>query len=456
MNQLNYCFVSHAIRYHQEEDLMTIFTTSYKSKDYILRPFNSLKNQTYKNWEWIIFDDTDGLENFSELQHIKEQDNRIRIYKSEKNSGIIGNVKNIASSLARGKYLIELDHDDELTPEAVQRVYEAFEENPEVGFAYSDFSEIFEDGKNFAYGEHFSLGYGAYRKEYYKNEWRNVVCCPSINAITIRYLVSCPNHLRAWRKSTFQEIGGWNHHFHVADDFEIMIRTFLKTKMIRIPYLCYIQYRNKGGNNFTFIRNKEIQKLFHVISQYYNNQIHDRLLEINKEDPYHHNWSDWKQFSKSWLNTKYEKPLNLISHHNQDLISIIIILNQHQSSNLKCVVNNEISLILAINLALKQSYQSKEIIVISLKSTSIDEIMNKYHEPMIKYWNLQETDERHALNYACKMVIMGHYVAYWNDKEREEDYMDELLKTINLDVLNDKIHKVDIFKRTGYWKNDKN
>lgn len=446
MTELYICFISHIVNLNEGDGLITVFTTSYKSGDYILRPFNSLRNQTYQNWEWVIFDDTDGDENFATLKRLKDQDRRIRIYRTDGNSGIIGNVKNLASSLARGEILIEVDHDDDLTPWALQKTYDAFKEFPDAGFAYSDFSEIFEDGRNFSYGEHFAIGYGSYRKEYYNNKWRNVFCSAPINSLTIRYIVGSPNHLRAWRKKTLNEIGGWNPYLHVADDYEIMLRTFLKTKMIRIPHLCYLQYRNTGGNNYTFIRNAEIQKLVAVLSTFYNKKVHDRILDMNEIDEYYENWKDYPKFGKSWLNPLFEKQFNYISGLNDKLISIVIIADN---------LTNQAELMLRVNLVLANTYTLKEILVIGLNCDWLESALDSSNNINLKWWNLQEGTFVDAMNYATKMVAIGGIIAYWVNDFKQRDYLNNLQEEFkNPETIwstNCHAHRSNIFKQIGYW-----
>ena len=417
MAQLYFCFVSHSVK--PPTGLITIFTTSYKSKDYILRPFNSLRKQTYTNWEWIIFDDTDPNtipDNFESLKKLKAQDPRIRIYRADKNSGIIGDVKNVASNLARGEIVIEVDHDDELTPRALEWTMNAFNEFPDAGFAYSDFSEILENGDNFNYSELFGVGYGSYRKELYNGKWRNVCCCPQINPVTIRYIVACPNHLRAWRRKTLQEIGGWNHKLHVADDFECLIRTFLHTKMIRIPEFCYIQYRNTGGNNFTFIRNCEIQKLVRVIAHYYNDKIHEHVTNnLKLPDPHHHDWENWTLFGKAWLNPIWEEPLNYISGKDNQNFSVILVV---ETTDTRADLEHK------INLFFNQYYTKRELIIVGFKSQLwLPECLEAVKSSMVKWWLLEEGNRSDAINFACKMIARGPLIAYWCNEFEKRDYL---------------------------------
>ena len=74
---------------------------------------------------------------------------RIRLYKRDCNSGNIGNVKNEAVGLCRGKYVLELDHDDIILPSLLKDAYGVFESDEEIGFVYGDFANVYENWANF-------------------------------------------------------------------------------------------------------------------------------------------------------------------------------------------------------------------------------------------------------------------------------------------------------------------
>jgi len=63
----------------------------------------------------------------------------------------------------------------------------------------------------------------------------------------------------------------------VADDYEIMVRTFLKTRMVRLPKLCYLQYI---GNTAQEERAAEIRRHVRSIKIHYDRMIHERFLEL--------------------------------------------------------------------------------------------------------------------------------------------------------------------------------
>jgi hypothetical protein len=154
---------------------------------------------------------------------------------------------------------------------------------PEAGFVYTDFAECFEDGTPVEYGPGWGFGYGSYRDEVYGGVTYKVSCGPHINPKTIRHIVAAPNHIRSWRRSTYLEIGGHGNEIHVADDYELMVRTFLKTRMCRVKNFCYVQYRNEEGNTHR-VRNQEIQRLVRYFSQWYDERIHARFLELGVDD----------------------------------------------------------------------------------------------------------------------------------------------------------------------------
>jgi glycosyltransferase involved in cell wall biosynthesis len=262
--------------------LVTVFTPTYKTGRKIFRPFMSLEEQTYANWEWIIVDDSDDNgETFKILSNLARKDHRLQVFKPWEHSGIIGRVKNWACSLGNGSILVELDHDDELTVNALDYVVQGLEQYPEAGFLYTDCAEVFEDGTNLTYRNGWAFGYGSYTDVEYKGKRYKSGNGPNVNAKTIRHIVSSPNHIRAWRKSFYESIGGHSKELQVADDYEIIVRTFLTTLMVRVPKLCYIQYI---GNTRQQVRNKDIQRHVRSIRVHYDRAIHDGLLELGCED----------------------------------------------------------------------------------------------------------------------------------------------------------------------------
>ena len=301
-NNVNYCFINNVTLDHTFTRVaFSVFTTCYNSYDKIDRAYNSLKEQTLKDWEWVILDDSPNDEHFIFLKEKFDNDKRIRLYKRNENSGNIGNVKNEAVSLCRGKYVIELDHDDELLSNVLNDSKNVFDNDDKVGFIYMDFTNIYEDGRNFNYGNFFALGYSGYYNQKYKDKWLYVSSTPNINNVTLSHIVSVPNHPRIWRKDLLIKIGNYSEFLPISDDYELLLRTAVNTKIVKIHKLGYIQYMNNNNNNFSLIRNSEINRLCnnHITPQAYESyKINDIMKELNSyEDEYYiYNHSQiWKR-----------------------------------------------------------------------------------------------------------------------------------------------------------------
>lgn len=268
------------------QPLMSVITGAYKCGEKILRPYESLKKQTYTNWEWIIYDDSDdNSETFHLLQSIANLDYRVKLFKGTRRSGRIGQVKRNGFRLASGDFLCELDHDDVLTDNCLEWLVKTFNRYPEAGMAYTDCCEFIEsDGSCVNYGNDFAFGYGSYRTEIYKGKEYLVTNYPRLNQKTIRHIVGVANHVRCWRSTTYDSIGGHNSNLHEVDDYELIVRTFLESRIAHIPKLGYIQYVNEDHSNITNKRRAEIQRIVKLVQQYYDQKIHDRLLELKLPD----------------------------------------------------------------------------------------------------------------------------------------------------------------------------
>ncbi|HET7091998.1 MAG TPA: glycosyltransferase, partial [Thermomicrobiales bacterium] len=166
-----------------DEPLVSVFTPTYLTGAKIERPFQSLLAQTYSNWEWIVYDDSpDDGQTFARLSELARRDQRIAAFRADHPSGNIGEVKRRACGLARGALLVELDHDDALTPNALRWLVNARNALPEAGFFYTDCAEIFENGATATYPDGWAFGFGSYRQETLGGHVYAVANYPDVNA----------------------------------------------------------------------------------------------------------------------------------------------------------------------------------------------------------------------------------------------------------------------------------
>jgi len=223
---------------------IAVITTAYKTPDWILaRTWASLKRQTNHDWSWFVYDDSpNGYDGVARQIYGYQSDERYRIYYMRPESpsgGNIGLAKHNAFMWADGDVLVELDHDDELTPDALSSIALAFDDQ-QVGFAYSDWCEILPSGESGRYPDGWAFGYGDHYWDEANKVW--AMKAPPINHTTMSHIVSAPNHVRAWRTTIYRQLGGHNPQLEVADDYDLVVRTVAQTKTAYIPKMLYKQH----------------------------------------------------------------------------------------------------------------------------------------------------------------------------------------------------------------------
>ena len=241
----------------------------------LARAWASLKAQTHNDWTWTVYDDsTQGVAYDIVYAFCSDERYRIELFKPHVPSGgNIGLAKHNCFMLAKGDILVEMDADDELTPDCLTEIDTALTE-PSIGFCYSDWAEINPAGEWCRYPDGWAFGYG----NQYKIDGRWVMRAPEINGVTMRHIVSAPNHVRAWKADLYREIGGHDPTLPVADDYELCVRTFLNTRMVHIPKLLYKQHI--GSHTAQRQRNQLIQQLVAEISDRYRGAITDRCVRL--------------------------------------------------------------------------------------------------------------------------------------------------------------------------------
>lgn len=274
--------------YDDNTPLVSLFTPIFNTGEKLIRTYKSIQNQTYNNWEWVIVNDSsDGGKTLKMAESIAENDPRVKVYDFRKKSGgIIGESKYRAAVLCRGKYIMELDHDDCLTNDALFYMVDAYKKFPDSKFVYSDCAEIDENYNSLTYGDGFSFGYGSYYKDVYDGKIFDVAKTSNINPKTIRHIVGVPNHFRSWDREFYMSIGGHNRRLTIADDYELIVRSFLKTRFTRVPKLCYLQFFHNSDslNNTQNSSRADIQRRVRSISNFYNHKIKNRFNELGFED----------------------------------------------------------------------------------------------------------------------------------------------------------------------------
>jgi len=199
--------------------LISIILPVYNVEEKWLRLcIESIIKQLYENWEFCIADDKSPRPHIRQvLEEYAAQDERIKIIFRETN-GHISAASNSALELATGEFCVLLDHDDELTEDALFYVAKELNEFPDTAMIYSDEDMIDERGKRF---------YPKFKPDFSRDFFY------SLNLVT---------HLSAYRTDILRKIGGFKIGLEGSQDYDLALRFIeqIDEKQIRhIPQILY-------------------------------------------------------------------------------------------------------------------------------------------------------------------------------------------------------------------------
>lgn len=246
---------------------VSIFTPTHKPV-FIDRLFHSLLEQTYSDWEWVIVPN-----NGAEVTEIK--DPRVKIFPCN-DSDNIGFLKRYAAGKCTGDIVMEVDHDDELFPNALEECVKAFQDSS-VDFAYSNCCDVRENYVPRCFGTEWGwINRTVKYKDYELVETVSFSPEPSV----VSKIWYAPNHFRAWRKSFYDQIGGHDANLDVLDDQDIMCRTYIYGKMHHIDKPLYV-YHIHSENTCYGEKNAKIQEMTLMLHDKYIYQLVEKWCDLN-------------------------------------------------------------------------------------------------------------------------------------------------------------------------------
>ena len=99
----------------------------YRVEEYVARAIESMQNQTYTDFEFLIVDDGSPDNSGAICDEYAKRDNRIRVFHKE--NGGAPSARNVAIEEAHGKYLYFMDSDDWVEPTMLDDLLRLAEEN---------------------------------------------------------------------------------------------------------------------------------------------------------------------------------------------------------------------------------------------------------------------------------------------------------------------------------------
>ncbi|WP_299661695.1 glycosyltransferase family 2 protein [uncultured Psychromonas sp.] len=118
---------------------VSIITPAYNAEKWIYKTYNSINNQTYSNWEWLVTDDLSSDKTLDILNELANQDCRVKVFINRENSGAAVSRNNSISN-ATGDFLSFIDSDDLWLPNKLENQLEFMGEN--ISFSFTAYELI--------------------------------------------------------------------------------------------------------------------------------------------------------------------------------------------------------------------------------------------------------------------------------------------------------------------------
>jgi len=189
------------------------------------KAIDSVFAQLYENWELCIVDDASPKKHINKVLLKYKRNKKVKLKLLEENRGI-SQASNEALSLATGEFVGFLDHDDELSPDALYENVKILNQYPEAGLIYSDEDKINPEGKRI--------------EPYFKPSWS-----PDL---LLSYNYIC--HFSVYRKTILDKIKGFRSGYEGSQDYDLLLRVTEKTdKIYHIPKILYHWRQIKGSTS---------------------------------------------------------------------------------------------------------------------------------------------------------------------------------------------------------------
>ncbi len=296
--------------------LVTVIVPSYNHSRYIGYTIESILNQTLKNFELLIFDDSSLDDSLKIIKKFK--DPRINLITSDRNLGICKAV-NFCFKKANGKYLSIIASDDIMLPDNLEKKVNFLELNPEYGAVFSGIEAI--DEKNRILQKKtkkFERIFISENKK--KHEWLNHFFYKG-NCIAAPTFVTTADCVK--------NINGFNELISQAHDFDMWVRICLAGYEMHVLPENLVQYRQRRNNqnlssNTSDVRKRLVFDNEKILENYLSIKNMDDLIKVFPNLPTRH-----KQISEDlipFLIALESMKVNDPSHHQFALTTLFNLL----------------------------------------------------------------------------------------------------------------------------------
>lgn len=205
---------------------VSVVMAVFNSERYIRQAIESILNQEFKNFEFIIINDCSGDNSLEMIKDYSKKDKRITVINNHSNQGA-ASARNSGIKVARGKYIAIMDSDDISVLDRFKKSVAFLDAHKEIGLLGGAYKVIDEQGAEIGTVATFVKDIDIRRQMF--------IGCPFGHGTTMI------------RKSALDHVGSYNKDMHSSHDYDLWARVAKKYKMANLStILCSWRINTKG------------------------------------------------------------------------------------------------------------------------------------------------------------------------------------------------------------------
>jgi glycosyltransferase involved in cell wall biosynthesis len=207
---------------------VSVIASVYNGEKSMRDAIESILNQTFNDFEFIIVDDCSDDSTPDILNDYLRRNSRIRIIKNEKNIGLTKSL-NKAINEAKGEYIARMDCDDVALSDRLEKQVDYMEKNPDTVLLGTAYYEIDKDGKELAQNQYPSMDH-------------------DLRKILIRFNPFCHASVII-RQPALLKAGLYDENISRTQDYDLWFRLANVGKIANLPE--YLMKRRYDDNNIS-------------------------------------------------------------------------------------------------------------------------------------------------------------------------------------------------------------
>jgi glycosyltransferase involved in cell wall biosynthesis len=260
------------------QPIVSVLMSCYNAEAWLCESIESVLNQTFTNFEFLIIDDgsVDGTLNL--LRQYEKKDPRIKVIVKQ-NTGLSDSL-NVGIAQAQGEWIARIDADDLCEPERLAAQVQFVQKNPQVGLLGTGFLEIDAEGKVV----------GIHRE-------------PASHDRLLFNLSHCKRYIihssAFYNTALVRQVGGYRPRARLAEDLDLWLRISEKKQLacLEQPLIRYRKHTQQISRDQDLISQKQVIDSWAVIACYF------LRTQGNPEPMAALDESDWSKFH-DWVNRK--------------------------------------------------------------------------------------------------------------------------------------------------------